>query len=169
MQKKIRKLLLITIMIFTVFGLFKAIYLRLNQYGKLNVGDKAIAFTLFSYDGHKVNLSDFYGKKVFLIFISSKCPHCEPELAALQYLNSKYSKDSLVFLAIQTGKMERTDTSPFPILMDKGKVHNKYGVTEYPATFFINEKGKVVYIFKGDISLDKNRTLIGKFLCNDFQ
>lgn len=130
---------------------------------RLEVGQKAPAFTLPDQDGNPVSLSDFAGKKVILYFYpAASTPGCTKqacdfrdnlgELTSNGYVVLGVSKDALPKLK----KFEANESLTFPLLSDpKLTVHNAYatygeksmygkvvqGVIR--STFVIDETGKI--------------------------
>src|SRR5690606_22088147 len=100
----------------------------------------------------------YEGKVLLVNFWGTYCPPCVKEMPAIQAMYDKYKDQGFEVLGINMDESTVTVQSfvssldlDFPILMDKNVVRKQYGVTAYPSTFFINEKGKIVAIKQGEM------------------
>jgi peroxiredoxin len=121
-------------------------------------GRKATEFTLKSFDGKAVGLSDYKGKIVVLEWFNFECPfskyHYETKKTMAE-LAKKYKGKNVVWLAINstshtTPKANRDFTAkyrpPFPILDDRsGKVGRAYRARTTPHMYIIDTGSNIVY------------------------
>ncbi|MFD0694879.1 thiol-disulfide oxidoreductase ResA [Paenibacillus sp. GCM10027628] len=115
------------------------------------VGDKAPDFSLIGLDGKTHKLSEYKGKPVLVNFWGTFCPPCKEEMPDLQKQYDKWNSQGVVFLEVNVDKNKVTVQGfmdqyklNLPVLLDaKEEVRKKYGVMDYPTTFFINPDGKV--------------------------
>ena len=134
----------------------------------LNEGDKAPAFTGKDQDGNKIKLSDYKGKKLALYFYPrDMTPGCTKQACSLRDGFSDLRKNNIEVLGVSTDdekshqKFIAKHELPFTLLADTdNKVSDKYGVwveknmygKKYMGikrtTFLIDEKGKIVKVFK---------------------
>lgn len=63
----------------------------------LKIGKLAPAFTAQMLTGETVTLTDFAGKRVFLVFISPSCAPCREKIPELQALAPKLAQEGIVF------------------------------------------------------------------------
>jgi peroxiredoxin len=121
-------------------------------------GEKAPGFTLKSFDGKEISLSDYKGKIVVLEWFNDECPFVKYHydmVNAMVTLANKYRAKNIVWLAInstnhttpeQNKEFSAKHNLPFPILDDRpGKVGRAYGATNTPHMFIIDAKGNIVY------------------------
>lgn len=66
----------------------------------LQVGKKAPDFTLKTYNGKTVKLSDLKGKRVLLNFWASWCGPCEEEMPVMQKVYEELKEDQVEFVAV---------------------------------------------------------------------
>lgn len=133
---------------------------------------KGPEFTLKSFDGKEVSLSDYKGKIVVLEWFNDECPYVRyhyDTVHTMVELANKYKAKNVVWLAINstnhTTPQQNKDFAakhnlPFPILDDRpGNVGRAYGATNTPHMFIIDKKGNIAY--KGAIdnntSIDANK------------
>lgn len=114
-------------------------------------------FTLTDQEGKEVTLKEFEGKFVVLEWTSWSCPFPQRhyESRNMQKLADKWSKEGVVWLAINSTNYEDTDQNkehhakyelPYPVLNDQqGKVGKLYGATNTPHMFVLDRGLKVVY------------------------
>ncbi len=122
-------------------------------------------FTLQSFDGKQVSLSDYRGKVVVLEWFNLECPfvkyHYDATTTMID-LASKYKDKNVVWLAVNstnhTTEQNNKDFSqkhnlPYMILDDRsGKVGRAYGATNTPHMYVIDTRGNIAYVGSVDNS-----------------
>jgi len=145
------------------------------DYVDLQVGFDAPDFALPSDSGETIKLSDLKGKKVILYFYpKNDTPGCTKEACSfrdnLEVLQSK----NVVVLGVSADSVEshkkfkQKYNLNFPLLSDeKLEVIKKYGVKKTigieRSTFIIDEKGKIIKIYR-NVKVDGHVEEIKKFL-----
>jgi thiol-disulfide isomerase/thioredoxin len=121
-------------------------------------------FTLPDLDGKPHRLADYRGKVVLVNFWATWCPPCRREMPSMERLQQKFKGQAFVILAVNqqedpdrvfvfTGQLEPSPT--FPILMDRNStVSNAWGVLGLPASFIVDQQGRVVYRAMGGRDFD---------------
>ena len=135
---------------------------------QLQEGDKAPDFKSKDQNGKPITLKDFTGKKVVLYFYpEDDTPTCTVEACNLRDNYALLKKNGYVILGVSPDdekkhkKFEQKYNLPFTLIADPDKkIIDKYGVwgeknmygRKYMGllrtTFLIDEKGKIVKIFK---------------------
>jgi glutaredoxin-dependent peroxiredoxin len=94
----------------------------------IEIGQKAPGFTLHNSDKNKVNLSDYKGKNVLLLFFPQAFTGvCTKELCAVRDDISRYSNTNAEVLGISVdsvftlGKFKEDQNYNFPLLSDFNK------------------------------------------------
>nr|WP_280170609.1 thiol-disulfide oxidoreductase ResA [Priestia megaterium]MDH3188975.1 thiol-disulfide oxidoreductase ResA [Priestia megaterium]MDH3188986.1 thiol-disulfide oxidoreductase ResA [Priestia megaterium] len=117
-------------------------------------------FALKTLDNKEVQLSNLRGKGVIINFWGSWCKPCEKEMPALESTYKEYKNKNVEIIGVNLEEsnivvktyVDRKDLS-FPILLDKdGQVRDIYNVSTIPSSFFINEEGKIVKEYVGQMS-----------------
>jgi peroxiredoxin len=121
-------------------------------------GKKAPEFTLKSFGGREISLSDYKGKIVVLEWFNDECPHVKYHHGTVHTMvevANKYKSKNVVWLAINstnhTTPQQNKDFAvrhnlPYPILDDRpGKVGKAYSATNTPHMFIIDKKGNIAY------------------------
>ena len=121
-------------------------------------GKKAPEFTLKSFEGKEISLSDYRGKIVVLEWFNNECPFVRyhyDTVHTMVGLANKYKANNVVWLAINstshtTAKQNKDFATkhnlPYPILDDRpGKVGRAYDATNTPHIFIIDKKGYIAY------------------------
>ena len=121
-------------------------------------------FTLPDLDGKPHRLSDYRGKVVLVNFWATWCPPCRREMPSMERLSQRLRDQPFMILGInQQEDPERVfvftaqvDPSPnFPILFDpNSKVAHAWGVMGLPASFIVDQQGRVVYRAMGGREFD---------------
>ncbi|HIJ53757.1 MAG TPA: thioredoxin family protein [Planctomycetes bacterium] len=122
------------------------------------VARKAPDFTLSSFDGKTISLSDYRGKIVVLEWFNYECPfvlHHYGLPNTMVELANKYKDKNVVWLAINSTNSTTAEANiefaekrklPYPILDDRsGTVGRAYGAKTTPHMYIINTKGGIAY------------------------
>ena len=125
-------------------------------------GDTAYDFYLEDMDGNFVSLSDFRGKKVFLSFWTSWCPHCRAEMPHLQEFAEE--NEDVVVLGVNVTSSESSLDNvkgfvdefglTFPNLYGTDDITNLYDVEFLPTSYFIDSNGVVNESVIGTVTKD---------------
>ena len=121
-------------------------------------GKTAPAFTLNSFDGKAISLSDYKGKIVVLEWLNYECPyvryHYEKKNTMIE-LADKYKAENVIWLAVNSTKHLTPETDKefadkhelgYPILSDSsGVVGLAYGAKTTPHIFIIDTDGNIAY------------------------
>jgi len=126
----------------------------------LQVGEKALPFTLELLDGKQIQLGNYAGKGLVITFMSSWCPCSNETMPLMKQAYSKHQNDQIVFLMVgiqdSRSKFEKFVKKwdvPFSAGYDKGdRIAKDYGVSSPPTTFFIDKKGIVKRAFYGNLA-----------------
>ncbi len=126
----------------------------LEQFNQKILLERPKDFTVLNQDEKEVQLSEFYGKPMVLVFWASWCSPCREELPAVEAVYQKYQKDAN-FLAINmtTWGEETIETAKqfinekqyhFPIYYDtNASAQNAYKIKFVPQIRFLDAKGNV--------------------------
>lgn len=114
-------------------------------------GDVAPDFALETLDGTMIRLSELRGRKVILNFWASWCAPCRAEMPDLERLYREH-KDRFTLLGINIRedrqaieRFLREVPVSYPIVLDpQGAAVRAYRVIAQPATFWIDEQGRIV-------------------------
>ncbi|MHC4616484.1 MAG: thioredoxin family protein [Planctomycetota bacterium] len=126
--------------------------------GEAGASRKAPHFTLKSFGGKEMSLSDYRGKIVVLEWFNDECPfvkyHYEKANTMIELAN-KYKDKDVVWLAVNstshtTDKQNKEFAAqhklPYPILDDRsGAVGRAYGARSTPHMYIIAAGGDIVY------------------------
>jgi len=125
---------------------------------ELKAAKKAPVFTLSSFDGRTINLSDYKGKIVVLEWFNIECPFVKyhyDTVHTMVELANKYKDKNVVWLAVNSTshttqkankEFAQKHKLPYPILNDRsGKVGRSYGAETTPHIFIIDTTGNIVY------------------------
>jgi len=121
-------------------------------------GKKAPEFTLKSFDGKQISLSDCKGKIVVLEWFNDECPFVKyhyKTVTTMVALANKYKAKNVVWLAINSTNHTTPEQNkdfaakhnlPYPILDDRpGNAGKAYDATNTPHMFIIDGKGNIAY------------------------
>jgi peroxiredoxin len=118
---------------------------------------EAPRFEALDSAGKRVNLEEFRGKNVLLIFfLGSECPHCMEQLSEVSKRQKDFKAEDVEILAIswnpptQNSSTLKSKELPFRLLSDthfenarRFKSYDDFEETELHSTILIDRKGKV--------------------------
>jgi peroxiredoxin Q/BCP len=136
---------------------------QVSDSARLEVGDKAPAFSLPDADGNTVKLADFKGRKVIVYFYpAASTPGCTKQACAFRDGLSELNDAEIDVVGISPDKPEKlakfrdAESLTFPLLSDPDKAvltawgafgeKKMYGKTVQGvirSTFMVDEKGKI--------------------------
>ncbi len=125
----------------------------MRQNATLAPGASVPGFTVTTFDGEEVALSDFRGQIVVLNFWASWCAPCHDEAPDLQYIHETYGDAGVVLLGVTYAESTVQDSIDFMARYgltyingpDRGtRISRQYGITGVPETFIIDREGRLV-------------------------
>ena len=138
--------------------------------GAIRVGDSVPDFTLSTFDGKTVQLSELRGKVVLLNFWASWCDTCEDEALALEEGWQYYQQGGqVVFLGVAYVDTEKTsraylqrNKASYPNAPDlRSTISSIFGVTGVPETYVIDRDGRLEAVKIGPFSsLNEVRSMV---------
>lgn len=133
-----------------------------NPDGLLEVGDKALNFTLPDLEGTPVSLADYQGQPVIVNFWATWCAPCRIEMPELQAIYETYQDQGLVILALNQDEPADVAKAYFidemgltftPLLDENSAISTAYGNFGLPTTFFIDADGTVAIVHRGPMTV----------------
>jgi peroxiredoxin len=114
--------------------------------------DQADNFTLEDLNGHKVSLSDYKGRTVLLLFMTTWIRDCWKMIPHMKEIYAHYDSKGLAIFNIdimesrkKAAHFSKEHDIPYPTLLDEdGKVSFKYGVFSVPLVALINGEGRII-------------------------
>jgi peroxiredoxin len=128
--------------------------------GSLQFLSAAPELPIFDKAGKKTDLARQKGKIFIVHFWATWCPPCVEEIPALSRFWDKYrTRDDVNLYAISVDKDWKTiddfmakNPSTIPLFHDPGAATAKrFGTTQYPETYIINDKGRVLFRVQGAV------------------
>lgn len=121
----------------------------------IEIGERAPDFTLTSFIGERVSLSDLRGRPVIVDFWAGWCPFCITEFPTLERTYQAERTTGLVVLGVHRSEGEDQATGErfardrgvtFPLLQDDGdRVYRQFagGTPAMPLSYFIDRDGTI--------------------------
>jgi cytochrome c biogenesis protein CcmG/thiol:disulfide interchange protein DsbE len=124
--------------------------LRKVQAGPVESG-MAPDFTLTSFDGRTLTLSELRGQVVIINFWASWCPPCREEAAYLEQTWRKYEDQGVIFIGVDwvdTEKEALAYMDEFDLTYFNGpdigtRIAQAYNIQGVPETFYIAKNGEL--------------------------
>jgi cytochrome c biogenesis protein CcmG/thiol:disulfide interchange protein DsbE len=128
-------------------------------------------FTLSTFDGEEVTLSELRGKPVIINFWASWCVECDKEMTLLEQTHQKYEGE-VIMLGIAYSDVEpkaREYLAQYGITYTAGqdlgsRISDAYRIKGVPETFFIDREGNVHYLKIGPIEQPELEAVIRQLL-----
>lgn len=126
-----------------------------TQQGSASVGQRAPDFTLTTFDGEQITLSDLRGKVVLVNFWASWCKPCEQEAADLERAWQYYKeRGDVIFLGVDWTDTEKNGLAylaKYNITYPNGpdlqtRISQKYRITGVPETYIVGKDGVLAYV-----------------------
>ena len=116
-----------------------------------NAPEAAPDFTVETFDGETLSLSDLRGRVVVLNFWASWCPPCRWEMPFFETISQEYKERDVVFLGVAMSDTieDATDFADaagvtYPLALDAAnEIARDYEVLGLPTTFLIDKDGLI--------------------------
>ena len=139
---------------------------------QVGAGDSAPGFSLQTFDGKTVNLSDLRGKVVLVNFWASWCIPCSQEAPDLENAWRQYKDKNVVFVVVDyvdTETEAHAYLTRYDITYLNGadlgtRISQAYRIRGVPETYIVNKAGKLSATFIGPTTLDQIRAKIDPLL-----
>jgi cytochrome c biogenesis protein CcmG/thiol:disulfide interchange protein DsbE len=141
--------ILVWVGLLTLLGILAWALIR-NRQGPVSIGSQVPDFTLTTFEGENIKLSDLKGKVVVLNFWASWCKPCEEEAADLEAAWRHYQpRGDVVFLGVDyvdTEPEARAYLEKFDITYTNGpdlgtRISQAFRITGVPETYTIDQEG----------------------------
>lgn len=144
----------------------------------LGVSGQAPDFQLPLFDGTTFVLSSLAGQSPVVVnFWFPSCPPCREEMPALEKVWRDYRDRGLLLVGVFSHSPLLPDTEEdarqfvreigvtYPIGTDRnGEITQKYEVTGFPFTFFINKQGEIISKWAGGLTEARLRQMVEQLL-----
>jgi cytochrome c biogenesis protein CcmG/thiol:disulfide interchange protein DsbE len=132
-----------------------AVQMKASKVTSLEVGQPIRDFSITTFDGQEITLSEQAGKVVLLNFWSSWCASCDEEGAALEQVWQELKSDGeILFLGVNYVDTDKDSLAfleryaiTYPNGADLGsRIANYFKVDAVPETYLINPDGSLAAI-----------------------
>lgn len=134
-------------------------------------------FTLTTFEGETITLSQFRGQVVIINFWASWCPPCREEAAYLEATWRKYKDQGVVFIGVDYVDAEREALAyidEFDITYYNGpdigtRISDQFHIQGVPETFYVSRSGELRGMKIGPLSSPELDNKIEELLAEDYQ
>lgn len=149
--------------------------LRKVQAGPISSG-MAPDFTLTSFDGRTLTLSELRGQVVIINFWASWCPPCREEAAYLEQTWRKYKDEGVIFIGVDwvdTEKEALAYMDEFDLTYFNGpdigtRIAQAYNIQGVPETFYVAKNGELRGVHIGPLKSPELDDKIDELLAEKF-
>jgi len=149
--------------------------LRKVQAGPVNSGI-APDFTLTSFDGRTLTLSELRGQVVIINFWASWCPPCREEAAYLEQTWRKYEGKGVIFIGVDwvdTEKEALAYMDEFDLTYFNGpdigtRIAQAYNIQGVPETFYVAKNGELRGVHIGPLKSPELDNKIEELLAEQY-
>ena len=144
-----------------------------SKLGEVSIREsQSVDFSLETFSGESLQLSDLKGKVVMLDFWSSWCPPCREEAPALVEAYERFRDRGVEFVGIAIWDsnsaarrlLERHDVT-YPNGPDKrGRIAIVHGVRGIPEKFFVDREGRLAHKFIGPMTTEELGSVLEEML-----
>lgn len=139
-------------------------------------GGMAPDFTLTTFEGESITLSELRGQVVVINFWASWCDPCRDEAAYLENTWRKYQDQGVMFLGVDYVDTEREALAylaEFDITYPNGpdlgtRISDAYRIQGVPETFFIAKNGEVRSMHTGPLASPQLDVIIEELLAEEY-
>jgi len=128
------------------------------------VNQPAPSWTTMTPDGREMSSLEFGGKVVLLNFWATWCPPCREEIPDLKQIQQEFANRGFTVVGLSVDREARKvqnflEGTPlnYPVGIVGPSISQAYGVSSIPATFLIDQSGKVVFQTVGYSPSEMNR------------
>ncbi len=157
----------------TVAGLLVLVALQMRRNGPLaagpvGVGQRAPDFTLTTFDGQEMRLSELRGQVVVVNFWASWCVPCEDEAADLEATWQRYRDQGVILVGVDYVDTEAEALAfldRFGITYYNGpdlgtRISQAYRVSGVPETYVVDKDGTLAYVEIGPTTEQKLQAVL---------
>ena len=126
---------------------------------KARVGQAAPSWSQATLRGPSLSLASLRGKPVYLNFFASWCHGCNEEAPAIEATHKKFATQGLRVVGVDVAENARmaevfrsAHHLSYPIVIDDGTLQHQYDVGALPVQVFIDRKGIVHQVIRGQVS-----------------
>ncbi|MBI4656435.1 MAG: TlpA family protein disulfide reductase [Elusimicrobia bacterium] len=164
-MKKVLNLTICSILIAAVYGCNKKdksgeqtnqTQTAQQESGKTSYVKKATHFTLPDRTGGIIDLADYAGKPVMVVFFAEYCPFCRQAAPFIEKMHKTYKDKSFqtIGIAIEDEKEPAEAFAnyyklTFPIAYKGGETSARYGARGVPYLFVLNKSHEIVNMWAG--------------------
>ncbi len=131
-------------------------------------------FSITTFSGEPLKLSDLRGKVVVVNFWASWCGPCRYEAPTLQAVSQQYLDRGVVFVGIAYTDTERDAKAflnqygvTYANGLDIGtRISERYHITGVPETFFIDRKGNIAQFVMAPLDAPSLRSILDRVLAS---
>ena len=111
-------------------------------------------------DGKLVDLAQYRGKVVLVIFWATWCPPCRKEFPSMNRVRKLFKSAQFEVIAVNVGEdpdkvLSFTRNIEFPVLFDRdSKVMGAWSVRGLPSTFLVDKQGRLAFMATGGREFD---------------
>ena len=155
-----KKIIILSLSIFILISCSKKeTETNTNQTSSTSISDyqkTEFYFRLPSKDGGEIDLANYKGKPILIMFFTENCPYCQKAAPFIEQMYEKYHSKGLEVIGISVRKsiespieFQKLTGISFPLAYDGREIAKVYGISGVPFIYLLDKNHNLKRVWAG--------------------